>query len=587
MLPDNILIISYSEEFIESLERFIRYNFNFNVSTIKILEPLNKEDKATLLQIFNFISSKLECAPASILRNSFAILDLGIYEFDFNLLSTNAELQNVVASMLVLTFPEIHWMILAQKENNGKFEKNKFYYPSKIKKIFEGIFSQTSPLFDPEGFRNKIRENIKNLKGEMENLKLRDKKSAAIDEEEEYAYLHSYILYKMGYQVYTITTEKEMNSLSARKDIEIVFEDIFLNFPDRNNGGLSDLEERDKNFSFLQHVKERIFVTVGHKFTEAYENNKSYIKELKISGKKVKKIFKPSSGVYNLLEQAGLLKRYWKKRKEEWKNSKPLIKKKYSGGHSAPGRMLVIAEKLIKRAENLLYEAKSVEDCIHGALLCTDAIEYLGYKTPTTTIEAISLKHQLEVKAECMFYGISYNIDMKNRFKEMEGEIETVSRWFHSSIRKKSALNAQMGILSEFVEILRDYGQYDEEIECINYFNKLRRKMIFYHEKLYLLPFMPIVAYVQSLVDSLPKFLFSIASIPLLGGIIKYFIDNKGYFLEHILQAYTCFFSLQPVESQELGGFFGIHIITLLLIVAGFIHLGIFISHLYSVLVRK
>jgi hypothetical protein len=585
MNPRNFFIISPSKSWANSIKRYIEWNIGANTSIVEI--PHCKEEET--LDIFNFISTELEKNDSSVLRNSIAILDGCFWESNLNPL-VDPPNRSTLTAMLALAFPEIHWIFVMMRDIAHELENNKFFYLQKLTEFFGRVNSISSPLFDPEGLRNKIRENMKKeLKDQLNYLTLRNNDiSASIDEEEAYAYLHSYIAYKMGFRCYMVTTEKEMGNLFKNVKVNMVFEDIFLNFPDRKGGGLSDLIERDNKFPGLRNVPRRIFVTVGHKFTKAYKTNKLYIQKLKFEGKRVKKVYKPSGGIYNLLENSGLLKDYWKKKEREWKDAKPKMEQEW-GAHSAPGRLLVIAEKLINRAEKILHEAKSVQECIHGALLALEAQEFLGYKTPTTCLEAIALRHQLEVKAECMFYGVSYNIDLKNRFKEMKKEVEVVSKWFQSSIKKKASLNAQMGIISELMEILREFGQFDEEQICLKHFRKINRKWLCVRKPL-LNIIRPFQAYFETLASSFPLFFLAITGIPFLGGTIKYFLDkDKTNFWQHILQAYITFFSMQPVEGADhIPGYFSHdHLLTLILIVAGFIHLGIFISYLYTLISRK
>jgi len=589
MNPRNFFIISTSKSWANSIRRYIEWNIGANTSIIEI--PLFKEEET--LDIFNFISTELGKNDSSTLRNSIAILDGCFWESNLNPL-VDPPNRSTLTAMLALAFPEIHWIfVVMMRDTAQQFKKNQFFYlQEKLSEFFSEINSISSPLFDPQGLRNKIRDNTKNtntegMKEALKYLKLRNNEiSASIDEEEAYAYLHGYIAYKMGYRCYIVATEKEIQNLFTNNlKINMVFEDIFLNFPDREKGGLSDLEQRDKDEKYrgLRNVPRRIFVTVGHKFTKAYEKNKIYIQKLKLEGKKVKKVYKPSGGIYNILEYSGLLKDYWKRKEREWKDAKPEMEQEW-GAHSAPGRLLLIAEKLINRAEKILHEAKSVQECIHGALLALEAQELLGYKTPTTCLEAIALRHQLEVKAECMFYGISYNIDLENRFKEMEGEIEVVSKWFHPSVRKKASLNAQMGIITELMEILGDFGQFDEEQECLKCFRRLNRKWYFLNKPL-LAPIRPIRWYVEELLGSFGSFVLAIICWPLFFGVMEYvFLRVGNESLEkHILQAFMTFFSFQPIQPCFAEG----QVLTLILIILGFGHLGIFISYLYTLIARR
>jgi hypothetical protein len=624
----NIIIITPSYLCASAIKRYVEYNSNcFNIFIIEIPYLFKNENDIVLYNIldyFEIIVKRLEDFRFSELREAVVILDLGFWELELNPIRKDPfKSISVLASWLVLSFPDIDWIFLTMlgkdKENNI-FKNHTIYWPFSLTKSQDverfynllEIKDRTVPMFDALGLRKEIRKiaretNIVSKKTINYMIIRENNIAAAIDEEEEYAYLHGYIAYKLGYRCFVVTSMRLFKKLFSDKqddqnrnwplNIELTFEDMFLNFPDKDTDEphLSYLRERDNNFKILKEVKNRILVTVGHKYIKWSEANKLYLKELKAKARAkggiVRKIYKPSGGIYNTMEQAGLLKDYWKKRKDEWQKAKPGPNMEEAGGHSAPGRLLLIAEKLIERARKILDEANTVQDCIHGALLALEAQELLGYKTPTTCLEAIALKHQLEVKAECMFYGVGYNIDMKNRFKEIEGEVKAVSEWFHPSVRKKSYLNAQLGIITELVEILRDYGQFDEELQCLKKIRKLNRQFYFLNQPG--LKFVqPLRAYIDTLVGSFPLFCGALFFWPVFYGLLGYLFNTRyeGYkdgiltFWEQVANSSYTFFGLQP-SSQPIDTIS--HVLTIFTVLTGFLHLGIFISYLYNLIFRK
>jgi len=518
----------------------------------------------------------------------------------------------VLLSLLFLTFPEVQWYFLCENSKCKRLDACSHLLPPffKLKDYFlQGLekkdkpsdgctilsrFFNIIPLFDFSGLRNQVKQCIKSLPPRISY-------SAAIDEEEHYAYLHGYLAYKIGYKCLLVTTQEMMEVLSKEKvkcdipAIELAFEDLFLNFPDRSQDDihLSDLSKRDKQYDRLQDVSKRILVTVGHKNINWYRKNHEYTRELKAQGKKVKVVYKPSSGMYNILEKSGLLKEYWKRRKKEWALAKPRNESaEKTGGHSAPGRLLLMAEKLIARARRIFKDAETIQDCIHGATLALEAIELLGYRTPTTALEAIALKHKLEVKAECMFYGIEYNIDVKNRFLEIENEVNAVSRWFHPEVRKRSILDAQMRIITDITHIFRNAGQFDEEISCLKYLRKLNRRWSLkqpgFNKVLNYLIY-PVRSYIETLVGSFKWFFLALVGWPLTLGILgkmthAKFGDGFSSLTDHISNALLIYFGLQS-NGYPHGAW--AHILSLLLVVGGFLHLGIFISHLYTLITRR
>lgn len=526
----------------------------------------------------------------------------------------------VLLSLLFLTFPEVQWYFLCENSQCKRstacvhllppFFNFKDYFVQGLEKkdkisedcMILSRFFNITPLFDFPGLRNKIRQCIKPSAGfDIPEFPLRYSFSTSIDEEEPYAFLHGYLAYKIGYKCLLVTTQEMMGMLSRKEvqcdipEIKLAFEDLFLNFPDRSQDDiqLSNLSKRDNDYDRLEDVSKRILVTVGHKNIGWYRKNKDYIKELRAKGKKVKIVYKPSSGMYNILEKSGLLKAYWKRRKEEWNRAKPKLESvEEMGGHSAPGRLLLIAEKLIGRARRIFKEAKTVQDCIHGATLALEAIELLGYRTPTTTLEAIALKHKLEVKAECMFYGIEYNIDVKNRIREIKNEVTAVSRWFHPRVRKRSVLDAQMRIITDITRIFRDAGQFDEDLSCLKYLRKLNRRWSLKQPGLkkvlnYLI--YPVRSYIETLVGSFTWFFLALVGWPLILGTLgklvqAKFLGDVSTLTAHISNALMIYFGLQ---SNGYPHDVWAHILTILILSGGFLHLGIFISHLYTLITRR
>jgi hypothetical protein len=522
-------------------------------------------------------------------------------------------------AMLVLAYPEVHWIFYTH-EKPEKFvgldatpqanqtdqrrirewqtlsfwEGSDLSADSSLQKLLECGRLNPCFLFDATGLRNYFHGKISD-ENKSHIVRQREGCAAAIDEEEPYAFLHGYLAYKLGHRVHLVTTEKMMAELFKDDGqgalVELTFQDIFLNFPDeREPEGRSDLQKRFKErYKGLNRVNKHILVTVGHKHSESYKSNLEFIRE---QGEKIKEVFKPSGGMYNLLKDAGLLNRYWKNLKEWIKRTAPPKEPEQPGGgsHSAPGRLVVIAERLNNRAEKILQEAQTVQECILGATLALEASELLGYRTPTTALEAIALRHQLEVKAECMFYGVDYTIDVKSRLKEIEMEVKAVARWFHGSVKKRSLLNAQMSIITEIARIFREYGQFDEEQICLQRLRDLNRRWYFLTHP-WFIPFWPLRWYVEKLVGSLPAFVTMVLAWPFLFGVIsslmKAFKNSAEWkFWDYVAYTYFTFFGLQPLEfSPKFPAEW--KALAVLIVLTGFLHLGIFIAHLYTLIMRR
>ncbi|MHA1713600.1 MAG: hypothetical protein ACTSW4_06150 [Candidatus Ranarchaeia archaeon] len=513
------------------------------------------------------------------------------------------EIAELLVSMLKLGFPEMRWVI-SSNSSTGEIKK----------KFKEGF----TPLFDPNGERNNIREEIVEEKlpdGKAEiSLPLRKFSAAAIDEEEAYAYFNAYTAYRFGYRAWVITTWRQMKEVFGKTNngprVELLLEDLYLNFPDRPPGQHSSnlKEQRDVEFQKLKEADKRVLITVGHKKSPkdkaTWDENRRYLQELEASNPRFswRVLYKPLAGIFDLWKQAGL----WYKLSNlpklaedfEWPPKKVGSLDEPRGGHSAPGRLLLIAQTLIDRAERILKDAQTVPDAIHAATLALEAKELLANKTPTTALEALSLQHQAEVTAECMFYGVSYNFDVKARFEDIKREVKAISRWFKSgNTRRRAELSARSAIIGNLVRIFREFNQFDEEQACLAEMRRLNGLFIF-HEKPWFWPIYPLYRYVQFLLSSLLNFLgmvvFWILAYALMWLLVfKSRVIGGLTFSKSLLDSMQTFLTFERPEflsnlSQgiklsglELIIFFGIPLIL------GFIHLGAFISHVYTMLQRR
>jgi hypothetical protein len=115
--------------------------------------------------------------------------------------------------------------------------------------------------------------------------------------------------------------------------------------------------------------------------------------------------------------------------------------------------MLLVAEDLVDRAQRLLEYGNSVEEFIHGAVLATDALELVGNRTPTVAIAALNARHELELSAECSFFGLRSNLEVSRRLEAIHREIEWIARRFHYETRSVSALETEVTVLITIVKM--------------------------------------------------------------------------------------------------------------------------------------
>lgn len=444
------------------------------------------------------------------LRSALTIIDL--YDRDCPCFEAVSPLeQNIsegvtLAALLVLAFPEVHWVFATPYSPPDDMR----FVQAHILSLDRGIEAAVEawnmgylPLFDASGLRDRLRSTIwKRLLPSRNSersatVPRRQHLAVAVDEEEAYTFFNGLAAFRSGYRVCGISTWRAMvkgfmgdaqgtDPAGRKGSATLAFEDVYLNFPDRpetfgsdREQRLSSLEFRDGQCGDLEPTERRVLVTVGHHSDGdrrwIWDRNREY---LAAKSYKHSFVYKPVTGLYRLLRDAGLWNRakgkpraadgyYWPAKEVQF-DPEAIVT------HSAPGRILMIAECLIRRASRILKECTTVRDAVHAAVLAIEAKELLGCATPTTALEALALQHEAEVVAESLFIGVEYNLDLNNRFDEIEEEAEAVSRWFHKSRRRRSVLNAQLTIVERLANRFRALNQIEEELACLAKARRLR-----------------------------------------------------------------------------------------------------------------
>ncbi|RMF55076.1 MAG: hypothetical protein D6748_15685, partial [Calditrichaeota bacterium] len=436
-MNQNWLIISY-EPLASSLERYLHTCYSKPIE--KLILPRRFFDEDIYYDVSDYnnyyeaISQKLCSYRSSELRHLVVLMTKWVDGIGnsslWNPLHRHAEErkrvhpQEILLSWLVLSFPEVRWIFFnGSPQKNPSVHENPFYgfhyFSNDVKLNSTQRYAGYIPLFDPCGLRNRLRKILQEKTDDEGNLILKGLpvrllKAAAIDEEPVYAYMNAYIAYRFGYLAWALIdwemTEKVFGNNGSGADL--VFEDLYLNFhdrpanfreeerfkeclkgdfEDRGEQHISHLKFRDCLLPGLKDVKERILVTVGHRKwcpdKERWVKNKVYLATLLTT--RVKTLYKPFTGIFDLWKKAGKWKHFRREPryadKFTWPptGTGPMLA---SGGHSAPGQLLVLAHRLLDRAQNILKQAETVPEAIHAALLALEAKELLVNKTPTTAL---------------------------------------------------------------------------------------------------------------------------------------------------------------------------------------------------------
>lgn len=522
---------------------------------------------------------------------------------------------NSLIAMLILTFPEIHWVFGIGDAD--KFPKQDHSLPSLITR------PKRDPLFDATGLRSFIRERISEQLTEK-NLPIRRERAAAIDEETNYSLFHAYIAYRFGFQADAVRSWTLMEYLFNKERMEnkgkghafhLLLEDVNLNFPDKParihlstfepythiEHGQSGRAEHCKLLGYEEPGESssfRVIVSSGHSGADAekMENNREYVRRNKPDGWGF--VLKPVGGMFDLWEQSRLFSRLVPRKYDEstgkLRGQAPGFhwppdasqEADESRGHSAPGKLMLIAQHLVRRADLLLNSANTVEECIRGAVLATDALELLRYQTPTLALQSLSLKHEFEVKAEVAFLGVGHHFALKPRLAELEREVKEASRFFQKGRRSAAELDTLVSIGNRLMLVFRNAGQFDEEQECLAMIRHWHRKLRFKQIRNpidYIAQ--PIMAYAEYLLASPIRFILAL---------FIWFLGFWGLWWAHAgwepanlwsaaSSSWNTFIAANPSTPN--------HMYEVLLngvaSAAGLFHLGVFIAYLYSAVSRK
>lgn len=609
-----VLVIAHNRDIQSSISRYLLYVGGINAQICPL--PVSNANTASVPGTFERLSEWIIAQTASdcesSLRRAIAVVDLqdaGDRELKtLNPLSTTDSDWLTAVAMLVLAFPEIHWVSISYSSaSSGDFysDAHEFGLSGPLSSALRLRDQGYTCLFDPVGLRNNIRERLCGLLSSNNTepavyIPIRNSVAASIDEEQAYSFFCAYASYRMGYRSWVVSSYAMMEKLFGDSNttlvssVELLFEDLYLNFPDKSSDRhLSLLRIRDSAFGLLQDIPNRLILTVGHGRTNEIDNRR-YQGALRRKGKYVRVLYKPMSGIYDLWRRSGLSKLL---RSNEGRASgfhwppEEAPAEHRSGRHSAPGRLLSIAECLLGRAERLLKTAQSVPDAVLGATLALEACEYLGNRTPTTSLEALALKHQLEVVAECMFYGVEYNMDAKSRLYEIRKEVSAVGSWFRSKTRLLSIINAEIGIVSALTLRFREHNQFDEEQVCLARTRDLCRCLWFRRNRIWAWPFWPVRWYAEFLLRSIGGFSAAIALWILLfsfayGSLIPS-TGRVSNWMNGPFATVVSFFGMQPpaMDAKDITDLSAA--LCMFTIVVGVFHFGILVSHLYSMIARR
>jgi len=456
--------------------------------------PVQYDPNSHSINVSNHESliGRLNNIPIQELANSVFIVDLTLQSLSSHHLSESQDGFRYIH--LVLQYPEIYWIFVVNHTSatkiEGKFSKQiqDFHFVSidnliNLRKNIKRHLQGFRCWFDPTVLRACFRGDKKS----SSSVNCNDSEIALVlDEEKNYLMMNAYVLYRDGCNAYLGSSSQELDSLNLTFDSDCetddsnkqekfvfdrVLEDFELFYGDItgskgevfspnliDSGDVPDLSKRDERFPYLK-SKKRILVSSKYLNTKELDNVKSLVKPyLGIYDKGLKSLNDNdcdsnfSDSIFNLSIDSG----------------------GSNNNHSANFTGQYIASRLINRVHSLDSSNEDFCEKIYSCIFAIDALRLLQGKTRTLWLESIELLFKNEVKAECLFAGISKPIPIKDRLNGLQKILTSLGETSNgltvntkdraSYFKEKMQLNsAILQIEAQLRRIYADHGFFEEE----------------------------------------------------------------------------------------------------------------------------
>jgi hypothetical protein len=520
-----------------------------------------------------------------------------------------------LVAMLILTFPDVHWAFSVFQGDAREWERKGpaggwQRFPKDAHDLLSLLTKPVSAsLFDPTGLREWIRSTTNEalagmaFKGMEKEYQLpeRQELAAVIDEETEFAFLHAYTAYRYGFRAEVITSWGVMQSRFGKTELEndshrysLLLEDMRIGFHDKPASvHLSHLKDRAQSCLLLDKDRDRskwrFLITTGQMGSDKdlVNENADYL-EQKVEGRGGV-LYKPLGGIIDLWEKMGLYDELseggragnapsfvWPPTFDEDRDYE---------GHGSPGKLALIATTLLWRANAIKKNASSTEELIRGAVLALEAAELLGGKTPSSTLAAITLRNELEVRAECAFIGAGYHFSLEKRFQELNDEVLSITRWYHEKVRGRSVLAAKVSILNTLVLVFNEAGRMEEELRCLTALRRSNRKLSAPRSLNPVAWLMHgLLSYGEWLLASFPRLILLTLLWITIFSIVGWLSSTSFKSPIDAATNVILWFGGEPSDAKEESG---IQVLSWLVVMTGVFHIGVLISYIYSLISRK
>ena len=158
------------------------------------------------------------------------------------------------------------------------------------------------------------------------------------------------------------------------------------------------------------------------------------------------------------------------------RNQEGLDKKGKESGHSAPGMVQAIVEVMLSRIRKRRNQ-EGLLNILLGSVLSIDALRLLGAKAPMLGFDALFSQHENEVRVESQFIDIGPVKDVEDRLKEISKETKKIVKTCQEASQRRVDLQAQATLVHRIMLVFRNAAQYEEEMVCLNYLRRAQRRL--------------------------------------------------------------------------------------------------------------
>jgi len=529
---------------------------------------------------------------------------------------TNSNSIESIVGLLVLAFPDVRFQFTAIKldgtaDADNQSARDVFQRLAEVE-TFPGSFS---PLFDPVGLRSWLlwRAGLNALRRAPDSdnrvllanrFQRRDPSdnpptpdapapfnAIVLEDESEYAMFCGYTCYRFGYLTQTLGSwdAAKYRLSSTINPPYLAIQDIWLNFssyPD--NFRLEDLDVRYAAFPKLKEAHKRVTISTGD-WPDSVQQRQ--LPEILVR--------KPFAGMFGFWRDA------WNNTSDVRVKPNALFASTYGaiidssetdasarGRHSAPERVMLLAEFMLQRAREILRDVVSMRQAVKGAVLASDALDLLAGHAVTTSFEALSLKHQFEVMCECRFMAVRMEISADERFNELEASAKRLARNVAENDRSSAQNNSLMEIATEIARVFRDNVRFQEEQDALAYHRRYFQLFLRSQRDIFAKVKGKLLLYPHFLLESFRTFILTLMVLLGLSTIFHICLTSAPEFAQHchggVVRCYFQFFVYTCAAFLNIELWPDNHFMwrfwTVLL---GIPHLGVLLAYGYNLVNRK